>query len=87
MLVVALVFVVGAPLAVSTLFFSSIRSAVARRLGGRAAEDEATLVELKLRMDALERQLEVVTQVLQRPGSPASFPPQRPPPPDRSLMR
>ncbi len=82
-----IIVIVGIPAAVSTLFFSSIRAAFVRRLGAHAAEGEAALAALELRIDALEREFDVLTQALQHPGSPASFPAQTSPPPDRSLMR
>lgn len=58
------------------MIIPSIRSAIARRIGGHATEDEARLVALELQVAALARQVEVLTQALQRSGSPAAFPPQ-----------
>jgi hypothetical protein len=80
-----IVVIVGIPAAVSTLFFPSVRAAFVRRMGGQGAEDDARLVALQLQVDALQRELEVVTQALQRPGAPTSLPPLASPPPDRSL--
>ncbi len=82
-----LLLVVGGPVLIVALLVPATRAAIARRIGGHAEDDEARLVALQFQVAALERQVEVLTQALQRFGAPASSPPQLPPPADRSLMR
>jgi hypothetical protein len=82
----ALLVLGGVPLALGTIFIPSLRSALARRIGGRAAEDEAALIALQLHVEALQRQVDALTQALERSGSVGFLPP-APQPPDRSLRR
>jgi hypothetical protein len=79
----AIVFL-GAPISVSMVLSPSIRSAIARRLGGRTAEDEALVVELKLRLEALEREFDALAQTN---GLPARLPPHPSTPPGHSVPR
>jgi hypothetical protein len=82
--IVAIVFAVGGPMALGALAIPAIRTAVARRIGGHTAEDEELLTALKLRVDALESEVDALNRALYPHRPPTALPP---PPPANSLAR
>jgi hypothetical protein len=62
--ILGIVFGVGGPLVLGALFFPSIRAAVARRIEGRSAHDEAALIALQLQVEALEAEVQRLTRAL-----------------------
>ncbi len=62
--IVAIVFGVGGPVLLTSLLFPSIRQAVARRIEGRSAQDEAALIALQLQVEALQTEINRLTRAL-----------------------
>jgi hypothetical protein len=68
--ILGIVFGVGGPVLLGALFFPSIRAAVARRIEGRSAHDEAAVIALQLQVEALEAEVSRLTRAL--PSHPAA---------------